>query len=251
MAWSKNGRDPRVRILSTPRDFESWDFGHRPCWNHLSSVQNSSLIPLYWFAYRDPSIGLFQSISIPNILGSIIHYNHQPTEVLNTAHLKPWNLTSFDPVWPSHWRHPKRCSVAWSVALHMPWPMTCRRPWHCCGWWHPRKCAILSQVQTIPNHICIKCWRAGRWKIWKPKLRDAIWMRQTLHTLRKLCLKLIHLEVQIHFLCYTFGTACGWHHEMLWISAVLLPSLPTEMLFSSGRWRNWSWWCRGWPAQED
>ena len=39
-------------------------------------------ILLYFLVYRDPSIGF---ITIPNILGSIIHYNHQPTEVLNTA----------------------------------------------------------------------------------------------------------------------------------------------------------------------
>ena len=38
---------------------------------------------LYWFVDRDSPIGL----RIPKILGTIILYNVQPTEVLNTAHV--------------------------------------------------------------------------------------------------------------------------------------------------------------------
>ena len=65
-----------------------WPQGWESCWqhHHLSSVQNPSLIPVYcWFF----SGFLYWIIIIPNILGSIITYNHQLTEVLNTAHF-PW-----------------------------------------------------------------------------------------------------------------------------------------------------------------
>ena len=82
------------------------------------------------------------------------------------------------PIWPSCWRHPKRCSVALTVALHLPLPTTCRRLWHCCGWWHQRKFVVLPQVQTIPNH---KCWRVI-WKIWKPKLCDVPSGTNSAHT---------------------------------------------------------------------
>ena len=43
------------------------------------------LVSTGWFIYRDSSTGLY--IIIPNLLGSIITYNHQPTEVLNTAQM--------------------------------------------------------------------------------------------------------------------------------------------------------------------
>ena len=58
LGYSRNKCDPESKVMQTEY--------------HVSSVQNPSLIPLYWLV-------------IPNRLGSIIPYNHQPTEVLNTA----------------------------------------------------------------------------------------------------------------------------------------------------------------------
>ena len=56
-------------------------------WPDLSSVQNPSIIPLYWLIY-----GWIPKI--PSRLGRRIPYSHQPTGVLNTAHLAiqtgPW-----------------------------------------------------------------------------------------------------------------------------------------------------------------
>ena len=52
--------------------FPNWDWPNRlKNYNqsNLSSVQNPSLIPLYWLVSRDFSIGWI----IPNVLGSIIH----------------------------------------------------------------------------------------------------------------------------------------------------------------------------------
>ena len=49
----------------------------------MSSVQNPSRIPLH-LAHRDSPIGLFETRN-PNIWGSIIPNDHQPTGVLNTA----------------------------------------------------------------------------------------------------------------------------------------------------------------------
>ena len=84
--------------------------------SQLISVQNPSIIPLYWLDYRDSPYWI---IIIPNILGSIIPYNHQPTGVLNAAQFS----FVLNPLWDAY-----RTS-SW------------RSDWSCCGWpalgWSP------------------------------------------------------------------------------------------------------------------
>ena len=48
----------------------------------MSSVQNHSIIPPYWLVSKAFPHWI---ITLPNMLGSIIPYNHQATRVLNTA----------------------------------------------------------------------------------------------------------------------------------------------------------------------
>lgn len=83
------------------------------------------------------------------------------------------------PTWPRCWRHPKRCSVALTVALHLPLPTTCRRPWHCCGWCHQRKFLVLPQVQTIPNHKMLE----SNMENMETRNCGTYHLGQTLHTL--------------------------------------------------------------------
>ena len=64
--------------------------------HQLNSVQNPSIIPVYWLVHRDSSIGLHRRIISKKTNGYYNHiykyihiyiytYHHQPTEVLNTA----------------------------------------------------------------------------------------------------------------------------------------------------------------------
>ena len=64
--------DPILRSLNQSLDLTTQqpEFDGSITFYHMSSVQNPSIIPLYWMVYRDSPFGLIYII--PNILGSII-----------------------------------------------------------------------------------------------------------------------------------------------------------------------------------
>ena len=68
----------------------------------VSSVQNPSLIQSKtgWLRTGFPVLGLLQSRLYME--GSIIHYNHQPTGVLNTAQVKQYRGTKSVPLAAAH-----------------------------------------------------------------------------------------------------------------------------------------------------
>ena len=88
-AWLENWRDQEIIGYNM---LQPIIIGDCPIFSHMSSVQNPFIILLYWLAFRDFSTGLLKNPQNIGYYNHPLQYNHQPTMVLNTAHM--WDSPS-------------------------------------------------------------------------------------------------------------------------------------------------------------